>query len=149
MYKIIFNDIQSRLATLPEVKQVAWYLGQDNQKGGIINIPCVLVKFAPAVVTQIAKTREQVELRFELCIYTDFKKGNPKVGTQANLHFKVEEQIHTALAGYERTGITPMEREGGLLKSTVEFICRTTGCIPNPSINDTINAENIELKVDS
>ncbi len=76
MFKAILNDIKSKLSTTPEIKLVEWYLGQDNQKGGIINTPCVLVKFDPATVVQIAKLQEQENISFELLIYTDFKKGN-------------------------------------------------------------------------
>ena len=149
MYKAIFNDIQSRLTAVPEVKLVEWYLGQDNQKGGIVNSPCVLVKFEPAAVTQIAKSQEQVNISFELLIYTDFKKGNAKVGADTNLHFEIEKKIHDALAGYERTGIVPIERQVGLLKSSMEFICRTTACIPVSSGSTIIPKTNISPQVDT
>ena len=149
MYRAIFNDIQNRLAVVQEVKLVEWYLEQDNQKGGIVNSPCVLVKFEPAVVTQIAKSQEQTDIRFELLIYTDFKKGNAKVGSDTNLHFDVEEKIHTALAGYERTVIAPIERQVGLLKSSMEFICRTTACIPVLDGGTIISSTNISPQVNT
>ncbi len=149
MYKAIFNDIQNRLAAVQEVKLVEWYLEQDNQKGGIVNSPCVLVKFEPVVVTQIAKSQEQANISFELLIYTDFKKGNVKVGADTNLHFEVEGKIHAALAGYERSGIAPIERQLGLLKSSMEFICRTTACIPVSGGGTIIPKTNISPQVDT
>ncbi len=149
MYKTIFNDLKSRLSAIPEVKLVEWYLGQDNQKGGIVNSPCVLVKFEPAVVTQIAKTQEQAEIRFELLIYTDFKKGNARVGADTNAHFEVEKQIYAAMSSYERTGIVPIERQVGLLKSSMEFISRITACIPLSNGSTVIQKSNILPEVDT
>ncbi len=58
MFKPIFNDIKNKLTSISEIKLVEWYLGQDNKKGGIVNTPCVLVKFESAEITQIAKSQE-------------------------------------------------------------------------------------------
>ncbi len=149
MFNAIFNNIKSKLSATPEIKLVEWYLGQDNQKGGIVNSPCVLVKFEPASVTQIAKSQEQADISFELVIYTDFKKGNAKVSADTNLHFEIEEKIHAALAGYERTGIVPIERQVGLLKSSMEFISRTTACIPVSGGSTIIPTANISPDVDT
>ncbi len=149
MFKAIINDIKSKLSAILEVKLVAWYLGQDNQKGGIVNSPCVLVKFELAAVTQIAKSQEQADIRFELLIYTDFKKGNNKVGADTNLHFEMEEKIHATLSGYERTGILPIERQAGLLKSSMTFTSQITACIPSLVEKTVIPSSTISPDVDT
>ncbi len=143
MYQTIFKDIKTKLSTIEEIKWVEWYLEQENQKGGIINTPCVLIKFEPAAIVQIAKTTKQANINFELLIYTDFKKANAKVGGDTQKHFEIEHQIETALSIYEQTDITPVERRVGLLKSSMTFISRTTACIPSTDGTTTVNKEDI------
>ncbi len=71
------------------------------------------------------------------------------MGADTNLYFEIEEKIHAALAGYERTGIVPIERQVGLLKSSMEFISRTTACIPVSGGGTIIPTANISPDVDT
>ena len=146
MYEAIFEMVKAKLSTINDIKWIEWYLEQENQKGGIINTPCILVKFEPTAINQVSKSTEQADINFELLIYTDFKKSNSKVGSNTSVHSQIEKRVHSVLSNFERTNIEPIERKVGLLKSSMTFIDRTTTCVPQAN-NQIISTENITPEV--
>ncbi len=119
MFKEHYNHIKTQLETIPEIKVIEWYLEQDDEKGGIINTPCVFVNFEPAEINALTKDQQEVIVDVELILYTDFKKSKSKIADDTNRHISIMADIRSKMYCFEETGHLPMERDNGLIRSSV------------------------------
>jgi hypothetical protein len=148
VFKQLFNILKTKLSTIPELKNIDWYLDQDKTKGGIINTPTVLVRFEPTNPNQVSKKSQSIEVTFEIKLYTDFHKSIHKLTSDSN-HFDIEQSIFEILVNYEQTGLVPASKDSGFLYSSQTYITKLVCALPLPPPSNIIPSNIITLNINT
>lgn len=146
MIQDIFNQLSKSLKCIPAIKIVELDLKQYEKAGGITNAPAVYIKLGNPTYSQISKKDELVEVDLELKIYTEFKLTNSKATTSSNNHLQVENEIKCKLMSCELVSEVPMDKENGMLKSSLNYELKFTRERPKKPVS-TIKKDNLEFKV--
>ena len=78
MVNEVFDYIREQLTPLTDIKNIDWYLDQENISGGIPLSPCVFVAFKPVQINSLSKKYQEVVTEFDVMLYSDFKDENRK-----------------------------------------------------------------------
>ncbi len=142
VFKQLFDILKTKLSTIPELKNIDWYLDQDKTKGGIINTPTALVRFEPTNPKQLTKKSQNINVTFEIKLYTDYHKSIHKLTTDSN-HFDIEQTIFEALVKYEQIGLVPVTKDNGFLYSAQTYVTKLVCALPLPPPANVIQPQNI------
>lgn len=150
IFKEVFNAVETKLKTIPGIKNIEWYLEQDRKKGGIIQTPCVYVQFKTERPVQISKHHQEIEIEieieieFKLLLYTDWKKSTNEI-TELNNHFDIEQLIYEEMGCFEQIEIEPIRKDNALLLSSqtyrIKYVNQTSAPVRRTILRENISAE--------
>ena len=105
MYVYIYLLLkQGLLHSIPEIKEVEFYMEQDskNYQGGLKVAPGVYIQFPPTDTRSLANGLHEADLTFDLILLTDcLLDGDQRIynGTEVT-HLLLAEKIHQYISGY-------------------------------------------------
>lgn len=103
MITLPFLLLRQRIQTeLTEVKEVAFYTGQDTTKGGLKIAPGVYVKFMDIIPRSLGEGIQEAEIEFELILLSDcLKEGDDRIYDGNELtHLAIADKLHKNISGY-------------------------------------------------